>query len=169
MRAWCRCLAGVVFAVVMAVLAGAPATSQTPARPPAKVRPRPEAVAETRLLMEALAQPNFRGLEQLLRQKPDSAEAWKFARGQALLLAELGNLLLLRPPRSAAAQQRWFERAVELRRAAREVAENAARSDYERTRTAFVSLANVCNRCHRTFRIAVDIVPFDQPAPKTPG
>ena len=39
-----------------------PGTPQTPVRPV----PRLEAVAETRLLMDGLAQSNFRGLERLL-------------------------------------------------------------------------------------------------------
>ena len=61
--------------------------------------PRPEAVAETRLLMEALMEPNFRGLEKVLGTRPANTESWTFARGQALLIAETGNLLMLRQPR----------------------------------------------------------------------
>src|SRR5262245_54671463 len=56
--------------------------------------PRLEAVAETRLLMEGLSNANFRGLERILKEKPAANDAWTFARGQALLIAETGNLLL---------------------------------------------------------------------------
>src|SRR5262245_51093607 len=62
--------------------------------------PKFEALAETRLLMEGLAHPNYRSLNKLLKQKPADVETWTFARGQALLVAETGNLLLLRPPRN---------------------------------------------------------------------
>ena len=45
--------------------------------------------------MEGVAVANFRGLERLLKEKPNSTEAWTYARGQALLIAETGNLLLI--------------------------------------------------------------------------
>jgi hypothetical protein len=128
-------------------------------------QPRLEAVAETRLLMEGLALPNFRGLGKLLRQRPDSLEAWTFARGQALLIAETGNLLMLRPPRAPAAQAAWFARAMDLRDVARELARSAAAQDYERSRANFVRLANACNHCHQTFRKPIEIVPFEEAMP----
>ena len=82
------------------LLAATPAATQAPPQKTARPVPRLEAVAETRLLMEGLAQANFRGLEKHLKQKPTEVEAWTFVRGQALLIAETGNLLLLRPPRN---------------------------------------------------------------------
>ena len=74
-----------VFAVAAFLLIVAPATSQLRRREPAR-SPKPEPVAETRLLMEALNQANFRGLERLLKDQPADAEAWTFARGQARLV-----------------------------------------------------------------------------------
>src|SRR5438270_174320 len=72
------------------------------------------AVDDTRLLMEGLNSSNFRGLEKMLSEKPESADAWVFARGQALLIAETGNLLLLRPPKNQG-RDAWQMRATELR------------------------------------------------------
>ena len=94
-----------------------------PAEPQTKARfvPRLESVAETRLLMQGISLPNFRGLERHLRTKPADEEAWTFARGQALLLAENGNLLLLRPPRNAG-EPAWLELAVDLRSTATRLA-----------------------------------------------
>ncbi len=130
-----------------------------------RVSPKLEPVAETKLLMEAMAHANFRGLERLLRQKPADVQTWTFARGQALLIAETANLLMLRPPRNEG-QAAWFERAMELRKSATEVARAAANQDYTRSRTTFVALANSCNRCHQAFRVNVEIVPFQEaPAP----
>src|SRR5262249_15125127 len=77
---------------------------------PSRRAPQLQPVAETKLLMEGLAESNMRGLEGLLVKPPADAEAWRFARGQALLLAETGNLLLIRPPRSAG-QDAWMDRA----------------------------------------------------------
>src|SRR5262245_51691789 len=121
--------------------------------------PRLEAVAETRLLMDGLARSNVRGLEKLLKDKELSDEAWTFARGQALLIAETGNLLLLRPPRNEG-QATWQQRAMDLRTVATNVAHRAAARDHARTRLALVQLAAVCNRCHQSFRISTRIEPF---------
>jgi len=140
--------------------------SQTP---PSTSRPVPrlEAIAETRLLMEGLAHANFRGLERLLKEKPTSNEAWAFARGQALLIAETGNLLLLRPPRNKG-RDFWQERAMELRATATDLARLTAARDYERSRTGMTTLANVCNRCHQTFQVSVRLVPFSESSERAP-
>jgi hypothetical protein len=118
--------------------------------------PKLEAVAETKLLMEGLAQSNFRGLSRLLRTPPQDGQTWQFLRGQALLLAETGNLLMLRPPRNAG-QKAWLDRCAELRDQATRVARQAAARDYTRTQAAVQDLARTCNHCHRTFRIPVTI------------
>jgi cytochrome c556 len=129
-----------------------------PAPVPAAPVPKLQAVAETRLLMEGLAQPNYRALEKVLKEKPADAEAWTFTRGQALLLAETGNLLMLRPPRNAG-ETAWMARATEMRTAATILARNAGKNDLEATRTAILNLANSCNRCHETFRVKVRVGP----------
>ena len=56
-----------------------------------KVVPKLEPIAETRLLMEGLAHANFRGLERNLLKNPIDDQAWVFARGQALLIAETSS------------------------------------------------------------------------------
>ena len=156
--------------VLVAVSSSAAVVGQTqlPQPTPGKARPKLQAVAETKLLMDGLAHANFRGLERHLTQKPDDPQAWTFARGQALLLAETGNLLMLRPPRSQG-QDAWFEHATDLRGRATQLAQALAKRDYLESRAAFVQVANSCNRCHQTFRIDVEIEPFAQapPPPKT--
>lgn len=119
--------------------------------------PRLDPVAETKLLMEGLAQPNFKALDRYLKDEPADADAWQFARGQALLIAETGNLLMLRPPKSAAAEDAWMKRATDLREKATSLARAAAAKDGTKGRAALVAVANSCNRCHETFRIDVKI------------
>ena len=140
-----------------------PATSQLLRRREAGKSPKPEPVAETRLLMEGLNQANYRGLERLLRDKPADVEAWTFARGQALLIAETGNLLMLRPPR-AKGQDAWLDHAAELREAATALARTAAKRDLDRSRNALRDLAGACNRCHQAFRVTVKLAPFAEAA-----
>jgi Cytochrome C' len=160
-----RAAAGLV-ALTLLVVAGAPGRGQQNPSGTTKATPKLEPVAETRLLMEGLANANFRGLERILTQKPADVQAWTFARGQALLLAETANLLMVRPPRSQG-QPVWFERAAELRTAATQLARFTANQDYERSRTALLRVADTCNRCHHTFRVSVDVVPFQSaPQPK---
>lgn len=128
-------------------------------QPSPKVVPKLEPIAETKLLMEGLAHPNFKGLERLLSQKPDEAQNWTFARGQALLLAETANLLMLRPPQKTG-QDAWFEKAMTLRARATELAQTIARKDHERAKVGLALVADSCNRCHQTFRVPVQIEPF---------
>jgi hypothetical protein len=143
--------------LALAIVLVLPAWGQPPARPAAP-RPKPEAVAETRLLMEGLAQANYRGLDKLLRQPPADVEGWTFARGQALLIAEMGNLLLLRPPRNAG-ETAWLQQSAELRDSATLLARRLAARDYSRSVTALAALADTCNRCHQTFRVRTHISP----------
>jgi hypothetical protein len=137
----------------------------TQPRPADQFVPRLEAVAETRLLMEGLNQSNVRGLETLLKKKPETVEAWAFGRGQALLIAETGNLLLLRPPKNQG-RDLWQMRATELRDSATALARTLARQDFEGSRAALVQLANSCNRCHQSFQSAVRVTPLREQVPQ---
>ena len=140
--------------------AGLPGLGQNPAAN--KATPKLEPIAETRLLMEGLAHANFRGLERKLGTKPADDATWVFARGQALLIAETANLLMLRPPKNQG-QTAWFERSIDLRTQATLLAQDLATKDYGRSRASMKQLANSCNRCHQNFRVPVEIVPFQQP------
>ena len=135
-----------------------PVAQSQPAK--GKAAPKLEPVAETKLLMEGLAAANMRGLANLLRDKPADADAWKFARGQALLVAETGNLLLMRPPRSADGQDAWRIHAADLRETATTLAQATATKDYAKARAGLANVANVCNRCHQAFRVPNRIDPF---------
>jgi hypothetical protein len=128
-------------------------------RPVTQTGPKLVPVAETRLLMEGLANPNFQGLGKLLKEKPNEDEAWAHARGQALLIAETGNLLMLRPPRNPG-EKAWLDRAGDLRTTASQLAQALAAHDFEKSRKGLVTLANRCNACHQTFRVKTRVVPF---------
>jgi hypothetical protein len=138
-------------------------TGKVPARPGPKTAdrttPRLIAVAETKLLMEGLTLPNFRGLEKLLQNKPKDVESWTFARGQALLIAETGNLLMLRPPHNPG-EKVWLSRASALRASATALARVLAQRDFDKSRKALGVVATRCNACHQTFRVKVRITPF---------
>lgn len=128
-----------------------PATSGT-------FTPKFEAVAETKLLMEGLALANYRSVHKLLKNKPADVDTWTFARGQAILLAETGNLLLLRPPRNSG-RDTWMKHGMDLREKAATLARFAATRDYERSKQALDAVTTSCNRCHQTFRVPVKVAP----------
>jgi hypothetical protein len=165
-----RTLPPALLAVTAALAATVPAAPQGAPRPiparPAPVPSRPitrlEPIAETRLLMEGLTQPNFRSVERLLRDKPADLETWTFVRGQALLIAETGNLLLVRPPRQQG-QAAWTENATAMRTVATSLARAAGNQDFGRSRAGVVELAYTCNRCHQTFRVPVRMTAFAEP------
>jgi hypothetical protein len=160
-----------LLAMGVALLSTAEATPQNKAAPektptPAKIRstPKLEPVAETKLLMQGINWPNFLALEQNLKQKPTEADAWTYLRGEALLIAENGNLLMLRPPRNQG-EDTWMERAMALRSTAVKLARAAADKNYQRCRNGLVDLADTCNRCHQSFRVNVQITAFENRDP----
>ena len=118
--------------------------------------PRLVSVAETKLIMEGMTLPNYRGLEGQLQKKPADAEGWTFVRGQSLLIAESGNLLMLRPPKNQG-QDAWMRLATDLRERATDVARQAANRNYDKTVSAVTDLTSSCNRCHQTFQVPVRV------------
>lgn len=132
-----------------------------------KIVPKLEPIAETKLLMEGLLHANFRGLERNLSKQPMDDASWVFARGQALLIAESANLLMLRPPKNQG-EAVWFARSMELRGQAQQLAEVLAKKDVERGKAGLRVLAVSCNRCHQQFRVPVDIAPFQPPPEPAP-
>ncbi len=152
-----------VAALLLSLGAIAPGLAQNAG--PAKIVPKLEPVAETRLLMEGLAHANFRGLERNLAKNPIDGQSWVFARGQALLIAETANLLMLRPPKSPSSQPFWFGHSMDMRNQSMSLAQDLAKKDLERAKAGMQQVANSCNRCHQTFRVNADITPFAQPEP----
>jgi cytochrome c556 len=134
------------------------ASTQAP-RPP---RPTLEPIAETKLLMEGLAHPNFKAVDRILKEEPADVEAWQLARGQSLLIAETANLLMLRPPKSTQAEQAWMTRAMDLRDKGSTLARAVAARDIAKGRTALLDVSASCNKCHETFRVEVQIKPTDR-------
>jgi hypothetical protein len=131
--------------------------------------PKFEALAETKLLMDGLTQSNYNALEKHLQGKgPQDGDTWAFARGQALLIAETGNLLLLRPPRNEG-RDTWMRRASDMRQSAANLAHRLKNRDLIRSRDTLTDLANKCNNCHQSFRVPARIGPKAEPAPAARG
>jgi hypothetical protein len=58
-----------------------------------------------------------------------------------------------------------MERSMDMRAQAQQLAGQLAKKDLERSKAAMQSLAASCNRCHTTFRVPIEIAPFQQAEP----
>jgi hypothetical protein len=151
--------------LIVSAAAQAPPTRVPEPPPVSKARPAPPRlvpIAETKLLMDGLTHANFQGLEKILKQKEIDADSWAFARGQALLIAETGNLLMLRPPKNMTGTDTWMRASIDLRDSASQLAKTVATRDRERSRAGLTSLANTCNKCHQTFSVNTRVTAFDE-------
>jgi hypothetical protein len=138
-----------------------PPITERPSAPSPAPAPRLLPVAENRMLMVGLCQPNFRGLGKRLADKPADADTWTIVRGQALIVAETGNLLMLRPPKGNTAQEAWMKAAAELRSEAARLARAAESQDYPEAVKGLAALANACNRCHEHSGEKARVSPFE--------
>lgn len=157
---------------MIVVLVGVPVgLAQQPAAVKKNVPPRLVPVAETKLLMEGLAHPNFQGIERILTKDAPTMEAWTLARGQAILIAESANLMMLRPPRNAG-QDAWMQHAAKMRDSATELARRVGKREHADSRSGLSALAEQCNRCHQSFRVDTKIAAFaapnELPKPRNP-
>jgi hypothetical protein len=131
--------------------------------PKIQVVPRLQPIAEAQVLMRGINRPNLEALNRLLKHQPDKG-AWSQIRDHALVIAENGNLLMLRPVRKQN-EETWLDRAAALRSKASDLARAAEGRDLGRCQAELKDLAMTCNRCHQTFGVDVQVRSFadDQP------
>jgi len=99
--------------------------------------------------MEYAFEPTFAQLKEALAQKPADRKAWMPVKASALLLAENGNLLMLRPPEEETNE--WNRLSAELRDSGGELYAAAKTRDYPTTRQKYVNFVHKCNACHEQF------------------
>mgnify|MGYP001815953468 CR=1 FL=1 len=99
--------------------------------------------------MEYAFEPTFAQLKQALAQEPAERKAWVPVKAASLLLAENGNLLMLRPPEEEADD--WNRLSAELRDSGRELYQAAKTRDYPTTRKKYVNFVQKCNACHNQY------------------
>ena len=63
-----------------------PPVKERAAAPSPAPTPRLEPIADAKMLMVAMCQPNFQGLGKRLAEKPADAETWTIVRGQSLIV-----------------------------------------------------------------------------------
>jgi carboxymethylenebutenolidase len=120
------------------------------------VRPAPshrKSMAGIADIMRSVNNPTgVRGaLLRALAQKPESAQAWRQVRADAVLLVEATRLLAdLRPPKGA--QAGWQKRVAEFQELGVGIATAATRQDYAVARRGVEELSKRCAACHKNHR-----------------
>jgi hypothetical protein len=100
-------------------------------------------------LMESVFQSPYRRLKASLAAEPKDALAWKAVRSDALILAEGGNLLLLRKPEKDGDE--WTKHSTASRDAGAAMFKAAKDKDFAATKKAYEKMLGHCNACHKKF------------------
>lgn len=115
---------------------------------PAKAAPKPVPV-NMHDFMEGVFQSPYRRLKTGMAAEPKDAAGWKAIRSDALILAEGGNLLLLRLPEKDT--DLWTKYSVDSRDAGAELVKAAKAKDFTGAKKAYEAMLNHCNACHKKF------------------
>jgi hypothetical protein len=99
--------------------------------------------------MEGVFQGPYRRLKAAIAAEPKDNPAWKTIRSEAIILAEGGNLLLIRKPEKDA--EKWSEYSIASRDAGAELFKAAKKKDYAEARKAYEKMITHCNACHKQF------------------
>lgn len=120
------------------------------------VGPKAEAVEpDMHEFMEYVFEPGYKRLKVALAEAPADNKAWKVVKGDGLVLAEAGNLLLHRRPEADKWTQEmdaeWTGFAADVREHGGKLYRAAKKKDYESSRTHWEAMLTRCNACHTKF------------------
>jgi hypothetical protein len=99
--------------------------------------------------MEYVFQPTYLRLKQSMAAAPADNAGWKGVKADSLVLAEGGNLLLLRTPEEESAA--WNETSAAVRDLGGELYQAAKKKDYPTARKHYEAMLIKCNSCHDKF------------------
>jgi len=123
----------------------------------APVGGRPEPVVDNGEFMDLFLKSTYAELQDAMVKPPADRKAWANIYQKAIRLAEMQNLLFFRN-RDEVKDPRWGAATAETRQAAADLANaalfglrNVQKADYEGVRKKYVTLAQTCNVCHKTF------------------
>lgn len=138
---------GVLLVVVLGALVIA---SQRPSigndDQPVELEPVEEDMHE---FMEYAFEPQYKRLREVMAAAPEANSQWKSIKGDALSLAEGGNLLLMRVPDEG--ESLWKKFSAGVRRDGSSLYRAARSKDYEAAKKSYAAMLNQCNRCHQEF------------------
>jgi len=120
------------------------------AAPPAGEKDAAEPVEpDMHEFMEYVFQPTFKRLKPAMASAPENNAGWKTIKAESLVLAEAGNLLLIRQPKDDAAD--WVKHSAQVRDFGGQLYRAAKAKDYTNARKHYESMVQNCNACHHQF------------------
>ena len=99
--------------------------------------------------MEYVFQPTFKRLNPVMATAPADNQTWKSIKADSLILAEGGNLLLIRQPKDDPAD--WVKHSVQVRDFGGQLYRAAKAKDYTMARKHYEAMVQNCNACHQQF------------------
>lgn len=99
--------------------------------------------------MEYVFQPTFKRLKPVMAAAPAGNQEWKSIKADSLVLAEGGNLLLIRQPNDDATD--WAKHSVKVRDFGGQLYRAAKAKDFTNARKYYESMVKSCNACHQQF------------------
>lgn len=99
--------------------------------------------------MEYAFEPPFTQLKASLSEVPKDNKVWKLVKASSLILAENGNLLMLRGPEEDT--DTWNQFAAELRDQGKLLYQAAKKRDFDSSKKHYAGFVAKCNACHETF------------------
>lgn len=113
--------------------------------------PAPQAVEDDmHEFMEYVFQPTYRRLKAAMAAEPANNQGWKAIKSDGLILAEAGNLLLLRTPKDDDTGA-WNNTSVGVRQLGGKLYQAAKKKDYPAARQHYTAMLQQCNSCHQKF------------------
>jgi hypothetical protein len=106
--------------------------------------------------MESINKPAYQRLVACLSQDILDEDAWKAVLADSLLLAESGNLLLLRPIKDP---QAWAVNATNVRESGTKLYESAMLKEITPVRLNFDAMLHDCDACHQQFSNGMPALP----------
>ena len=99
--------------------------------------------------MEYVFQPTYLRLKAQMAAEPPDNKAWKAVKSDALILAEGGNLLLIRQPEKDT--KSWQDLSAQVRGLGGELYQAAKKKDYKSAHQHYKAMLIKCNACHQQF------------------
>jgi hypothetical protein len=99
--------------------------------------------------MEYVFQPTYRRLKVSMAGEPNDSKGWKAVKSDSLILAESCNLLFARLPEENTDD--WVHHATASRVDGAALYQAARAKDFVKATSAYKSMLNNCNACHRQF------------------
>ncbi|MGB7344723.1 MAG: hypothetical protein WBD20_10940 [Pirellulaceae bacterium] len=99
--------------------------------------------------MEYVFQPTYKRLKVSMASQPADNAGWKAIKSDSLILAESCNLLFARAPEENVDD--WNKHSVDSREAGAKLYKAAGAKQFDAASSAYRSMLESCNACHRKF------------------